>query len=642
MSSFGFSGTNAHLILEEAPGIESGTTTTQDAQRPIQILTLSAKSQEALRDVATRFHTRLADRVNFHDFCFSVNTGKAHLTHRLAILSRSTEETQEKLIAFIAGQETTDVIRGQGSNGDNLGIALLFTGHGAQYIQMGKQFYETHPGFRADLESCNQLLERYLDEPLLSVLYPSSLEAEAHASELMASMTYAQPALFAIEYALARLWQSWGIGPTFVMGHSVGEYAAACVAGVFSLEDGLKLVCARGRLMDSLPQTGKMVTVFAEREKVKSFIVPFAKEAAIAAVNGKTHVVISGASAAIDAITAKLEAEEIKIRHLDVAQAAHSPMLDPILDEFERIAAEIEFSSPQTAIISAMTGEIVSGDEITNPHYWRRHLREPVQFALGMETLKREEQKVFIEIGPQPTLLGMGRRALPELEETALWLPSLRKGQDDWQETLESLGKLYVNGVDINWAEFERPYGGNRIPLPNYPWAKKSYWKTSTKKSPIDAPKTPLWETMLSAGRKQSQQAPLDFSLHTFAAKWDILDQLTKAYIIDTLRSWNVFTKPNEKHTVEDVLKLTNILPNYSGLISRWLNHLTDMGLLLQEDDCYTSPQRLPQVELTSLLEQADSILADNAPILDYIKRCGIKIVPILTGKERSVGDSIS
>ncbi len=162
----------------------------------------------------------------------------------------------------------------------------------------------------------------------------------------------------------------------------------------------------------------------------------------------------------------------------------------------------------------------------------------------------------------------------------------------------------------------------------------ESYWKESTKRSPIDAPRTPLWETMLSAARKQSQQAPLDFSLHTFALKWDILDQLTKAYILDTLRSWNVFTTPNEKHTVEDIVQLTNILPGYSGLISRWLNHLTNMGLLTREEDCYTSSQQLPHVELTALLQQADRILADTAPLLDYIKRCGEKIIPVLTGRE--------
>ncbi len=446
VSSFGFSGTNAHIIIEESPEIEKGTPITESAQRPIQILTLSAKRPDVLREIATRIHTQLADQVNLGDFCFSANTGKAHLIHRLAILAPSVEETQEKLAAFIAGQEAAGVIRGSGSNSDNLGITFLFTGHGAQYIQMGKHLYETQPGFRTDLESCNQLLELYLDEPLLSVLYPSSPEAEAHASELMATMTYAQPALFVIEYALARLWQSWGMEPIFVMGHSVGEYAAACIAGVFSLEDGLKLVCARGRLMDSLPQTGKMVTVFAGRERVEPFIAPFAKEAAIAAVNGQTHVVISGAGAAIDAITTKLEAEEIKIRHLDIAQAAHSPMLDPILDEFEKTAAEIQFSAPQITIISAMTGHIVSEEEITKPEYWRRHLRETVQFALGMETLKREELNIFIEIGPQPTLLGMGRRALPELEEAALWLPSLRKGQDDWQEILESLCAALCEG----------------------------------------------------------------------------------------------------------------------------------------------------------------------------------------------------
>jgi acyl transferase domain-containing protein/SAM-dependent methyltransferase len=633
VSSFGFSGTNAHVILSEAP--EAGSSVTaQEIQRPVEILTVSAKRQEALMEMVARFNVQRAEDVNFRDFCFSANTGRAHLNHRLAVISKSAPQAQQKLTAFRAGEDAAGVVHGKAPNNGELEITFLFTGHGAQYVHMGRQLFETHPGFRTDVETCNQLLKRYLEEPLLSVLYPSSPEEEAHASELMETMTYAQPALFAIEYALAKLWRSWGLEPTFVMGHSVGEYAAACLAGVFSLEDGLKLVCARGRLMDSLPQTGKMVTVFAEREKVEAMIAPYAKEVAIAAVNGKTHVVISGSSAAVDAITAKLEAEGIKIRHLEIAQAAHSPMLDPILDEFERIASEIRFASPQTAIVSSMTGQIAAAEEITNPRYWRRHLREPVQFALGMETLKREQQKVLIEIGPQPTLLGMGRRALPEWEENALWLPSLRKGQEDWQEILESLGRLYVNGAEINWDEFERPYGGHRIPLPNYPWAKESYWTVSNKKPQLEILEASLWETMISAGRKQSQQAPLDFSLQSFTAKWDILDQLTKAYIVDALGSWKIFTKSNEAHTVEGVLELANILPGYNGLIARWLNHLTNTGLLVRDGSYYTSLRPLPQVDLSPLLEQADRILADSAPLLDYIKRCAEKITPVLTGKE--------
>jgi hypothetical protein len=215
----------------------------------------------------------------------------------------------------------------------------------------------------------------------------------------MDKMTYAQPALFALEYALGVLWRSWGIEPAVVMGHSVGEYAAACLAGVFSLEDGLKLVATRGRLMDSLPQTGEMVAVLADEARVAAAVAPYANQAAIAVVNGPQNLVISGTSEAIQAIVEQLTAEQLKTRRLAIAQAAHSPLLDPILDEFERIAAEVRYSPPRLGLISCTTGKLVATNEVTNAAYWRRHLRQPVQFAKSMETLHQQGYRLFVEWG---------------------------------------------------------------------------------------------------------------------------------------------------------------------------------------------------------------------------------------------------
>lgn len=638
ISSFGFSGTNAHVILEEAPRATQNKASI--VEPPLHILNVSAKQLDALRESAGRYEARLAESsARFTDICFTSNVGRAHLTHRLSVIARSAAEAREKLAGFLYGDAETGVFNGQVSNVEDTQVSFLFTGHGSQYIRMGQQLFNTQPTFQAELERCAELLKTYLDKPLLSVLYPTSTEEDSAATQLMNTMTYAQPALFAIEYSLAVLWRSWGIEPTFVMGHSVGEYAAACIAGAFSLADGLKLVATRGRLMDSLPEKGRMVTVFAGEAQVAEIIAPHAEHVSIAVVNGSTHVVISGTESAIRAVTSILKSRGFETRELAIAQAAHSPVLDPILDEFERIASEIAYTRPTIGVISCTTGQLVLS-ELTNAGYWRRHLRETVRFDAAMQTLHEKGQRIFIEVGPHPTMLGMGRRSLPELDESGLWLPSLRKAQEDWQEILESLANLHVHGFAVDWTEFERHNGGCRTQLPTYPWAKHFYWiERSSHKQSANTTLSPIepWEQAVATGRKQARQAPLDLAVNTLDSKWDILDQLTKAYIVQTLRSWNIFAKPKETCTVDEVLQQTNVLPTYRGLLSRWLDHLTDMDLLTESDGCYTAPRPLPHVDVVSLLEKAENILADNAPLLNYVRRCGDKIAPVLTGKEQAL-----
>jgi acyl transferase domain-containing protein/SAM-dependent methyltransferase len=634
VSSFGFSGTNAHVILEEAPLPRIHETEERaQVERPRHLLTLSAKREIALNQLAGRFETYLAGTVApFSDICFTTNTGRAHLNYRLAVVAGSAAEAREKLAAFQASQELDDVLSGQVSSLNAPEIAFLFTGHGAQYVQMGRQLYQTQPTFRAIVDKCDDLLRSYMDRPLLKVLYP----IDPDEAGLMDKMTYAQPALFVLEYALAVLWRSWGIEPAVVMGHSVGEYVAACVAGIFSLEDGLKLVATRGRLMDSLPETGEMAAVFADETRVTAAIAPYAAQVAIAAINGPQSLVISGASSAIQTILAELQAEGIKTRRLAIAQAAHSPLLDPILAEFEKIAAEVRYSPPQIGLISGLTGKPVAPTEATNPIYWRRHLRQPVQFARGMEMLHREGYKLFVEIGPHPTLLGMGRRCLPETEETSVWLPSLRQGWDDWQQILESLAALYVQGANIDWAGFDRDYLRRRLPLPTYPWVKERYWlERISEKHSLHAPQaSSLWETALTAGQRQAGQAPLKLAVQSYPAKWQALERLTIAYIAITLRELGVFTNPGESHTLETLLARTGVLPTYEGLLGRWLERLVAAGLLQQQAEQFISPTPLPEADLAVQREEARETLADLSPLQAYVDGCGAKLIPVLTGQE--------
>jgi acyl transferase domain-containing protein/protein-L-isoaspartate O-methyltransferase len=467
VSSFGFSGTNAHVIVEAAPQREA---TAADVERPLHILTLSAKTEAALKELASRFSSHSLEPLA--DVCHTANAGRSHFAHRLAVIAGDSTGLREKLNAFIAGQEVDDVISGRMQGTRAPEIAFLFTGQGSQYLNMGRRLYETQPVFRKTLDRCDELLRPHLNQSLISILYSQP------DSSLLDQTAYTQPALFAVEYALAELWQSWGVKPSAVMGHSVGEYVAACVAGVFSLEDGLKLIAERGRLMQSLPPDGEMAAVFASAAKVAEAVAPFADKVSIAALNGPDNVTISGERSAVAAVLEKLQASKIKSRRLAVSIASHSPLMAPILDAFEKVAASVAYSPPQIEFVSGVTGRLVSGHEIAGPGYWRRHMREAVQFAACVETLHQRGYKVFLEIGATPNLIGMGKRCLPD--GAGLWLPSLRPNFDDWSQLLTSLATLYANGADVNWAGFDKDYARSKVTLPTYPFQRERYWLDST------------------------------------------------------------------------------------------------------------------------------------------------------------------
>ncbi|MEO1559581.1 MAG: type I polyketide synthase [Cyanobacteria bacterium J06632_19] len=338
VSSFGFTGTNAHVVLSEAPddiSIPRG-----EYERPVHLLQLSAKNEQALLELAQNYIDYLKTHPEQYlgDICFTANSCRLSYKHRLAVVAKSREELQTKLYGFIADSPKMGLTSGEISSPQLPKVAMLFTGQGSQYVGMGRQLYETQPTFKAIVDQCAEILKDYLDKPLLEILYGAEAE-----EGIIAQTKYTQPALFAIEYALYKLWESWGIKPDVVMGHSVGEYVAATVAGVFSLKDGLKLISHRGRLMQQLPPVGEMLSIMASEEEVNQLIARYSEKVAIAAINAPQSIVISGEAEAIREISGTLEARGTKNKQLQVSHGFHSHLMEPMLEEFTLIANQITY-----------------------------------------------------------------------------------------------------------------------------------------------------------------------------------------------------------------------------------------------------------------------------------------------------------
>jgi myxalamid-type polyketide synthase MxaB len=507
ISSFGFSGTNVHAVVEAAPAAvqQAEDPAPVDGERPIHLCALSARSPEALAVMAVNLRRSLAEQpeASAGDVCFSLATGRSHFDHRVAVLGRSTQELDTRLATLAGSKKVAGVYCGEVLDGQPR-VAFLCTGQGSQYVGMGRAQYQDEPVFRAALDRCAAVLDPLLPQPLLASLYSASATEEA-----LADTAQAQPALFALSYALCALWRSWGVTPTAVLGHSVGEYVAAQIAGVMDLASVARLIAERGRLMAAQPQGGAMASLTAAEADVRAAIdSQGGGRVSIAALNGPRSTVISGDRDAVEAVCCALADSGVKARHLEVSHAFHSALMDPMLDTLEAAAAKVSFQQPRLALVSNVSGAW-AGPEVCQASYWRQHARGPVRFEAGMRTLLDAGYDTFVEIGPSPTLLGMGR---PLKGQTGQWLPSLRRRREDGQQMFESLACLYTAGHPVDWRGVYPGGRHSRVVLATYPFERSRYWldtqeRQATDGSPLLGAKTSrpgdpaCYETELSVAR---------------------------------------------------------------------------------------------------------------------------------------------
>jgi acyl transferase domain-containing protein/glutamate-1-semialdehyde aminotransferase len=470
VSSFGFGGTGVHVIVREPP---AGPPAESGCVRLAELLVVSASSETALAALAGRYAGWLAEHpgADLGAMARTTARGRAHLRHRAGLVVRDRGEAVAGLASLASQDAQTHpsavIRRGQGRTGGQL--AMLFSGQGAQYLQMGRQLYVTNALFRGQLRRCQELLADDLDVPLLSVLFPLPSQRG-----LLDRTRYTQPALVALQYSLAQVWRSWGVTPDFVLGHSVGEYAAACVAGVLDLADTLRLVAARGRLIEECCEPGAMAVAFAGEDVVGDVIAGLPADSApvMAAVNARDAVVVAGSSGEIAAFVAELSALGADSRPLKSGYAFHSPMMRPAEEAFASAAGGIEPADGAAAIVSDLDGRLFAGGYRPDSSYWVRHLTSPVRFAEGIKLLAELGCSQFLEVGPGRTLAAAGRRTVPDAE----WLSSLRPGIQDWAVLQDAVACLYAAGRDIDWDGFHRGYGQRLLALPGYPFERRRHW----------------------------------------------------------------------------------------------------------------------------------------------------------------------
>ncbi|MBE9190287.1 SDR family NAD(P)-dependent oxidoreductase [Gloeocapsopsis crepidinum LEGE 06123] len=506
VSSLGIGGTNAHAILEEAPVVEASS-----PAHPWHLLVLSAKSETALESATANLAAYLAQNphLNLADVAYTLQIGRREFNYRRMVVCQSISDA----VSALKAKEPQKVLPPTEANS----ITFMFPGQGSQYVNMARELYE-YKQFQEEVDRCCLILKPHLGLDLRSIIYPRELEK---AAIQLKQTSLAQPALFVIEYALAKLWMSWGIVPQAAIGHSIGEYVAACLAGVISIEDTLALVAWRGKLMQQMP-AGAMLSVALSEAELKPLL---HENLSLAASNAPNLCVVSGNFKSVDAFEEKLISLGVNCRRLHTSHAFHSQMMEPVLEPFIKQLKNIKLNSPQIPFISNLTGTWITAEQATDVNYWAQHLRHTVLFNAGILTLLQEENRIFLEVGAGRTLSTLVKQH-QSLQQ--LVLPSLRHPQEEKSDIaclLHTLGQLWLAGVEINWSGFYSSEKRHRLPLPTYPFERQRYW--------IDQIQT--------ESNKQNQKLDLNDWFYVPSWKRTISPVYLNQSSIKTKKSWLIF-----------------------------------------------------------------------------------------------------
>jgi len=613
VSSFSIGGTNAHVIVQEAPA-----RTPSDVHRQWHLLTLSARTSTALETATERLatHLRQNSETNPADLAYTLHVGRKRFNCRRMLVYRDIEDAlqlleaaeRERVVSLTEDEET------------ERSVTFMFSGQGAQHVNMACELYTAEPAFKAEVDRCAELLAPELGLDLRNVLYAPT-ENESKANDQLKQTLFTQPALFVTQYALAKLWMSWGVHPSAMIGHSLGEYVAACIAGVLSLPDALSLVVARAKLMQQLPE-GAMLAVLLPEAEILPLLGP---GLSLAAVNGPSSCVVSGATEELILLESLLSKQKVSSRRLEVSRAFHSQAMDQIVEEFIRAVNQVRLNPPKISYISNLTGNWIKSAEATDPVYWGRHLRHTVRFSEGVSELLKEPRRILLEVGPGQTLCALARQQIDKGSREIV-LPSLRKPRQqlsDVASMLETLGYLWLLNAFDNWDKFYAADARRRLSLPTYPFERERFWvenkrqqsvsvRTESPKTDQDAPKTATTSVPSSGRRslKSTYVPPRDAVESMLADIWQDLFGIDQIGIHDdflhlgghSLLAIQLITRIREAFEIE--LPLTDLFnaPTIAGLAERITEQQLTPEELAELEQLYDEIEQLSTTEVQEQL----------------------------------------
>jgi acyl transferase domain-containing protein/2-polyprenyl-3-methyl-5-hydroxy-6-metoxy-1,4-benzoquinol methylase/acyl carrier protein len=638
VNSFGMGGTNAHVILEEAPNKKSKIND-QKSKCPWQLLLLSAKTDTALKTATTQLVEHLKQHLdlNLADVAYTYQIGRCAFNQRRILVCQTLEDVIKTLETRDTKRVFTKTVKGD----KNPSVVFMFSGQGAQYINMGLELYQTESVFREQIDHCAEFLKPHLGLDLRTVLYPHKKQQTEVATQKLKQTAITQPVLFVIEYALAQLWKTWGIQPKAMIGHSIGEYVAACLAGVFSLEEALILVAARGRLIQSVPAGAMLAVPLAEAE-----IRPLLNQNLdLAAINVPFQSVVSGTFEAVEQLTTQLAEQGIECQRLHTSHAFHSEMMSPILTSFFEQMQKIHLKPPQIPFVSNVTGTWISNTEAIDPNYWVKHLRQTVRFTAGLQQILQESSYILLEIGPGHTLSTFAKRH-PD-NAGLLVSTSLRHPKDEQSDSaflLNTLGQLWMAGITVNWSEFHADERRYRLPLPTYPFERQRYWIEvqkpiiEDKQFQLKSTTSQLWKLLIEVIQKQAQQAQQDFvefdNPTRMVEKSQSLNRLCAAYVNLALRELGAFSNPAQQYSSDELLHQCHILPFYRQLVPRCLIALVEQGHLQQQGEKFTLLIPFSRDDLDAIIKETKARWTKMSEVLERIQLYGDRFANILIGKE--------